>query len=946
MRFRFNLQTKIFFIVVSILILSQAISTAINLTFFRKSYTEAILSKSIALGNSLKGNIESVLDLGAFSLSELAGVEELMLEVISSNREINYISITDASGLVLFHTDRNEVGKVVDVPASGQSGVVTQIIRRFYDTAIPLFDYEGELTGFIRMGVFIDLISNRLRSIALDSITVLAVSLLITFELLIFFVFFGITGPIKDVTEAIGNIMASFDLTGKVEEKSYDEIGRLALRFNEFTETIRQVIGRLIIEVRETVQSSFNLAGSIDRSDALLKDILESAGRIKARLGRSLDLVREMVLGLKNVENSALLIELQSESATRDGLELAKRAGGNVGFLRQSLSEVKEIVSSNLEVFERAREDASKMADSLKTLVGSMEELRSRAGNLRAEGQEEYDVIERNMKGIISSCQSASREAEKVSRAFRAEAEKAAYIMRSESSIAGDVENGQSGAIKAYESMASTSSYIEALQRATAGLREIVSAADGSLAGHTDEVASALKRDLSEVNQLSSALQKEEQSVRGVAESFGLLRALTSGLQEMVSRFKVEGAQGEGIGARRLQPVVFIRPSLFLLIFSEALSVSFFPLFVKEIYQPLPFLSEAVAIGLPISIFMLFMGLSLPLAGVWSDRVGRKKPILAGAMATAAGLALTGISQGIFSLMAYRAFTALGYGVVFITCQAYISDNTTTENRASGMATFLAGFFSGSICGSAIGGMLADRIGYRPIFFIGAAIALLSGLLVYAFIADAPARRRQAPQVSLGSLAELLKDKDYLATVILQSIPIKIALTGFLYYSAPLYLRSLGNSQSDIGRIIIGYGMAMVFISPLVGRFTDRLKSRKPFIIIGGLAAGVAMLSFLFLKGTATTALTIALTGVAHSLAISPQISFITETKSARKVGTGVALGVFRFLERVGGTIGPPIAGILVASFSFPSAIATIGGVGLVGTSLFTLLVRERKAAN
>ena len=198
---------------------------------------------------------------------------------------------------------------------------------------------------------------------------------------------------------------------------------------------------------------------------------------------------------------------------------------------------------------------------------------------------------------------------------------------------------------------------------------------------------------------------------------------------------------------------------------------------------------------------------------------------------------------------------------------------------------------------------------------------------------------------------ELLKGKNYMATVIFQSIPIKIALTGFLYYLAPLYLKELGNSQSDIGRIIIGYGLAMVFISPLVGRVTDRLKSRKVFIIIGGLAAGAAMLSFIFLEGTAfiflegtaMTTVVIALTGLAHSLAISPQISLITESRSAQKIGSGGALGVFRFLERFGGTLGPPITGALVASFGFPNAIASIGGIGVVGTLLFFLLVRERR---
>ena len=937
---RFNLQTKIFFIVVSILVVSQAISTAISLASFRQNYTEAILSKSIALGSNLKGNIQEFLDLGAFSLEEMIGVEELLLEVIESNQEITYINITDINGQVLFHTDRNEVGKTIDnLLDKNNPQVVTRVVKRFYDTSLPLFDFEGQPTGVIRVGVLIDVISKRLNGILLDSLTVLAVSLLITSELLIFFVFFGITGPVKDVTGAMGKIITSYDLTGKVDEKSKDEIGHLASRFNEFTEGIRQMVERMIVEVREAVGSSYSLAGAIDRSNSLLKGIIESSGRVKVKLGRSLDLVREMVLGLKSVENSARIIELETESATKDGLELADIADHNARYLQRSLAEIKDITSSNLKVFEGTRDTALEMIDSLEALVASIEEVKSRASGLGGESREEIDHI---LAEIISSCQAAVRKAQKVSHTFHVETEKATQIMHSESSVADELEHELNGIVDASELMTEITSEIKTLQNATEGLKDILSPTEGSLAGRTDEIASALKGDLTEINQLSSALEKEEQSIRGVAASFDALRTLTSGLHDMVSRFKVESSPGEATEAVKLQPVVFIRPALFLLIFAEALSVSFFPLFVSDLYKPIPFISEEIAIGLPISVFMLFMAFSLLLAGVWSDKTGRKTPLIVGTIATAIGLGLTGIAQDLISLMAYRAFTALGYGVVFLTCQAYISDNTTAENRASGMATFLAGFFSGSICGSAIGGMLADRIGFRPIFFIGAALALLAGFLVYVFIADAPARR-QTQQLSFGGLSELIKDKDYLATVIFQSIPIKIALTGLLYYTAPLYLKSLGNSQSDIGRFIMFYGLAMVFISPLIGRATDRLKSRKLFIIVGGLTAGAAMLSFIFLEGTVITTITIAFTGVAHSLAIAPQISFITETKSARKVGSGGALGIFRFLERIGAVLGPPIAGALVASSSFPRAIATIGGIGVVGTLLFTLVVRERK---
>ena len=171
-----------------------------------------------------------------------------------------------------------------------------------------------------------------------------------------------------------------------------------------------------------------------------------------------------------------------------------------------------------------------------------------------------------------------------------------------------------------------------------------------------------------------------------------------------------------------------VRLPLFLIIFAESLSLSFFPLYVNSLFTPLAGISREVVIGLPISIFMLFWALSLPVAGAWSDRKGRHIPFLVGACITTLGLILTAYAQSILDLLVWRSLTAVGYGIVYITCQGYITDTTTPQNRTQGMAMFLSGFFAGSLSGSAIGGILADRIGFRSTFLVSAVLALAAAL--------------------------------------------------------------------------------------------------------------------------------------------------------------------------------------------------------------------------
>lgn len=394
--------------------------------------------------------------------------------------------------------------------------------------------------------------------------------------------------------------------------------------------------------------------------------------------------------------------------------------------------------------------------------------------------------------------------------------------------------------------------------------------------------------------------------------------------------------------------LIFIRPPLFLLIFADSLSLSFFPFYVRELYTPVPGVSENIVIGLPISIFMLFWAFSLPYAGAWSDRVGRRKPIIIGAILTSAGLILTGFAHSMYDLLLWRSLTAVGYGTVYITCQGYITDNTTTANRTRGMAMFLAGFFSGSLCGSAIGGILVDRIGFRMTFMLSAVVSLLSAIFVARLLHEpAGSAAMKKKKMRLSDFRLVLSNKRFLSITLFSSIPAKICLTGFLYYTAPMFLKQLGNTQSSIGRVLMSYGLMMVFVSPMVGNIADRFKCRRTFTNLGGLMSGVGLLMVLFWNTTAGVLVSIAVLGISHSIQVSSQMSLITDdcVEEGGKIGMATVVSIYRLIERIGNISGPLVAGLFIAFMgtaygevnSFPYAIAAIGILTILSSLTFML---------
>ncbi|MET3134261.1 MFS family permease/HAMP domain-containing protein [Oxalobacteraceae bacterium GrIS 1.11] len=440
------------------------------------------------------------------------------------------------------------------------------------------------------------------------------------------------------------------------------------------------------------------------------------------------------------------------------------------------------------------------------------------------------------------------------------------------------------------------------------------------------QLSARLNRVVAHINRRYQALQEQ-----GGAEHFKhMMKQRLSGY-----RFHAPGRH----------PILFsavldhIRWPFFLLIFADSLSLSFFPIFVGQFYSLEMGISKNIVIGLPISIFMFTWALSMPWAGMWSDRAGHRKSFILGATITTVGLVLTACAQSLYDLLLWRSLTALGYGLVFITTQSYVSNNTAPTHRTRSMAIFLSTFFAGSLSGSAIGGILSDRLGYNSTILLSALLSAASAMFILGFLrtnpdSDATPRRK----LSFNDFKLLLRNKKFSAITFLAAIPAKIALTGFLYYSVPLYLKLLGNNQSTTGRVMMAYGLAIIFLSPFVAKMADKIGRLRWFVAIGGYAAAAAMFVIYCFDSTIGLLASITLLGIAHAIGVSPQLALINDLckEVVQEVGSGTVTGIFRLIERLGNVLGPIIAGILIAQFGFNGAFLGIGIVSLVCTTIFT----------
>ncbi len=391
----------------------------------------------------------------------------------------------------------------------------------------------------------------------------------------------------------------------------------------------------------------------------------------------------------------------------------------------------------------------------------------------------------------------------------------------------------------------------------------------------------------------------------------------------------------------KVSAIDHIQWPFFLLIFADSLSLSFFPFFVGQFYDATSSVPKEIVVGLPISLFMLVWAIAMPWAGVWCDRVGYRRAFAMGAGITTVGLVLTAYAASIVEIMLWRSLTAVGYGIVFVTAQAYISANTPVAERTRGMALFLTSFFAGSLSGAAIGGILVDRLGYVLTFLLSAVLSAAAVLFVMRFVRRDSQDARIEKKLRAMDFGQLLGHRRFATITFLAAVPAKIVLTGFLYYSVPLYLNKLGNDQSETGRTMMAYGLAIILLSPSIAGLADRFGHRQWFVVVGGYAgaAGVAILCFF--DGAVAAALAVTAIGIAHAIGVPPQLALVSDSCKAvvDTVGQATSAGIFRFMERLGNVLGPILFGLLIARYGFKDAFGGIAMLLFALTTAFALLL-------
>ena len=383
-------------------------------------------------------------------------------------------------------------------------------------------------------------------------------------------------------------------------------------------------------------------------------------------------------------------------------------------------------------------------------------------------------------------------------------------------------------------------------------------------------------------------------------------------------RFIVAAPAGWPVRTRGNLAVVRLLAVLFL--FGEQLSQPFLPLFAQALLD-----GDAAAefrAGMPAIAFLLTVALTMLLAPT-VDRFGSRRVFLAGAAAGAAGLAGAAACFGIADFIAWRVVTAIGYALMLMACQVALTDGTDRSGRPGGRAVFVGALMASGLCAPGIGGILAERLGERVVFAVGAVLMVAAGLAA-ACLAVPPDRTRAALPASPWSS---LRNLRLVLLLLTAAIPMQAALAGCMLFAVPMALAALGSTPAEIGRIAMLYAVPGLVAAGACAHLANRHRLNGLMVGAGLMVSGAGFLPVLLMPGKEAIAGGVLALGIGQAMSLLPERALATELcrDATARYNPDSVSAPYRLIARGGAALGPLAAAALTAWLGPVEALGVVG---------------------
>ncbi len=380
-------------------------------------------------------------------------------------------------------------------------------------------------------------------------------------------------------------------------------------------------------------------------------------------------------------------------------------------------------------------------------------------------------------------------------------------------------------------------------------------------------------------------------------------------------------------------------------------------LILLPVTLPVPVLRELVQERFGVSEFLTsaFMSVNMvgaflaaPLAGAVADRIGRRPPLIAGALVVDA-LCFLGLTLDVpFAVfMAIRFLEGCAHIVALSLLLGLAANARGDEGRGLAMGITGSGLLLGVALGAPLGGMLGRDDPVFPLY-TGAAVVLGAAVVALLLLRETGTQAHGRP--GLSEIWGLLVRHKLLIAPLLFAFADRFTV-GFFTSTFSLFLRSVHElPPPQIGILIATFMLPFALLSFPFGALSQRT-SRVALLCGGSLVYGLFVASVGFWP-TDRLWLLMLLNGSAAAVMFVPSMLMTTEL-TPDEVRT-TSMGAFNAAGSLGFIVGPMTGGLISdvvgaqagALVGYQAAFATAGLAEiLLAVIAFPILIRWERAA-
>ncbi len=373
--------------------------------------------------------------------------------------------------------------------------------------------------------------------------------------------------------------------------------------------------------------------------------------------------------------------------------------------------------------------------------------------------------------------------------------------------------------------------------------------------------------------------------------------------------------------------------SLWLLVFAASSQIMIISPLLPEIAKTLG-TSKAI-LGNLATAYAVMVGVSALVTGPFSDKVGRRRILMAGTGFMAAALFLHGLADSFWMLFTLRALAGIAGGILSGSAVAYVGDHFPYEKRGWASGWVMSGIAMGQILGVPMGTVLSDYLGFRWAFIAFGIVMAIAFFLINSKVPQPNVRLYQGPITIKGSLKRygVLLSRSSVRAAAAAHLMMFLAMSVYIVFLPTWLEEKFQVSGVAIASLFFIGGVANVLTGPQAGRLSDVI-GRKGMILISCAGFALVMIATTFVVKEFWVAYPLFfLTMILIAMRISPLQALTTALVPDNR--RGATMSLMMAIGQMGYGIGGTIAGPAFAYAGYVSN--TLIGAFFIITMGFTV---------